>query len=121
MPNTPVPAAATGLPDDHPDAALLSLGRRLEEVDARKEVEPNLPDEEYDVAYNEHWRLREQINAIEAVTIDGLRVKARAADFAYRDDEQVENTGSGSFIELYKSISRDLQSTRFRSVGGAHG
>jgi hypothetical protein len=40
------------LPDDHPDATLLSLGRQLEEVDVWKES--GLDDEAFDAAYEEH-------------------------------------------------------------------
>jgi hypothetical protein len=98
----------------HPDGQLLTLGARLKEVDAAKQNHAS-DDDAYTAFYEEHWRLREKINETEATTIDGLRVKARAADLAFREDDGVECTGPGSFIELLQSINRDLQSERLNA------
>lgn len=99
----------------HPDGQLLTLGARLKEVDATKQKHRDANDEAYDVSYKEHWRLREKINETEATTIDGLRVKAYAADVAFPDDDGAECTGPGSFIDLTLSINRDLQSERLNA------
>jgi hypothetical protein len=39
---------------------------------------------------------------------EGLRVKARAAEIATKDDADISNIGDGSFIGLAQSINRDL-------------
>ena len=96
----------------HPDGQLLTLGARLKEVDATKESCPGDDEDTYTVLHQEHWRLREKINEIEATTIEGLRVKAQAADFAFKDDSSAECEGPGSFIALSQSINQELQSER---------
>jgi hypothetical protein len=99
----------------HPVGQLLTLGARLKEVDAAKQNHPTADDEAYEAFYEEHWRLRAKINETEATRIDGLRVKARAADLAFRDDEEAACEVPGSFIELSRSINRDLQSERLNA------
>ena len=99
----------------HPDGQLLTLGARLKEVDAAKQNHPTADDDAYEALYEEHWSLREKINEIEATTIDGLRVKAFAADAASRNDKGGECTGPGSFIELTRSIIGDLHSERLNA------
>jgi hypothetical protein len=99
----------------HPDGQLLTLEARLREVDAAKQNHSTADNEAYETAYKEHWRLRAEINETGATTIDGLRVKARAANLAFRDDDEAACKGPGSFIELSRSINRDLQSERLNA------
>ena len=58
--------------------------------------------------YDLHWALRERINRIAADTLEGLRVEARAAEFALKWDGAVENDGDGSFVGLCRSINADI-------------
>lgn len=55
-----------------------------------------------------HWALREKINRIPATTLCGLSAKARAAEFALKEDPRAENGGEGSFIDLSRSIHHDI-------------
>jgi hypothetical protein len=60
------------------------------------------------VLYDAHWTLRERINAIPATTIPGLRVKAQAAEFALKWDKDAGCECAGAFLDLCKSINRDI-------------
>jgi hypothetical protein len=67
-------------------------------------------DEQYEALYDQDWALRQRINRIPATTIKGLRVKASAAKFAFTSDSDVDCVGAGSFVDLCRSINRDLLS-----------
>jgi hypothetical protein len=92
-------------------AAAAGPGAALAACDALKSACPDGPDdgdEQYEVLYLQHWDLREKINRIPATTIKGLRVKARAAEFAINSDPDTECAGDGCFIDLCRSINRDI-------------
>jgi hypothetical protein len=86
------------------DAALISLGAELAACDALKSNCPEKDDEQYAVLDLQHWDLREKINRIPAATLEGIRVKARAAEFAIKEDIDVTCEGEGSFVDLCRSI-----------------
>ena len=90
------------------NAALIALGAELAECEAKKTATPVDDDEQYARLYDLHWALRERINRIAADTLEGLRVKARAAEFALKWDGAVENDGDGSFVGLCRSINADI-------------
>jgi hypothetical protein len=93
------------------DATLIALGAELAACDALKSACPDGPDdgdEQYEVLYLQHWDLRERINRIPATTHEGLRVKARAAEFAIKEDTEVTCVGDGSFVDLCRSIKQDI-------------
>jgi hypothetical protein len=90
------------------DAELFALAAQLTECDALKSACPDNDDKQHEALYNQHWNLREKINRIPATTIKGLAVKARAAEFAINSDPDTEDAGDGSFIDLCRSINRDL-------------
>jgi hypothetical protein len=106
-----VPAAsavASSTAKAESDATLIALGAKLSACDALKSNCPEKDDEQYAVLDLQHWDLREKINRIPAATLEGLRIKARAAEFAIKGDEDCECVGAGSFIGLAQSINRDL-------------
>jgi hypothetical protein len=92
------------------DAELFALAAQLTECDALKSACPDNDDKQHEVLYNQHWNLREKINRIPATTLEGLRVKARAAEFAINSDPDAEFAGDGSFVDLCRSLNKDLLS-----------
>jgi hypothetical protein len=100
--------AASSTAKAESDATLIALGAELAACDALKCNCPPKDDEQYEPLFLQHWSLRERINRIPATSLEGLRVKARAAAFATKDDTDMSNVGDGSFIGLAQSINRDL-------------
>ncbi len=92
----------------HADAELVALGAELADVDARALPAVAGGDALYEPLYEESWRLRERINRIPATTIAGLKVKARAAEIALAGDVDASNKGDGSFVDLARSLGRDV-------------
>jgi hypothetical protein len=90
------------------DAELFALAAQLTECDALKSACPDDDDQQYEVWLRRHWALREKINRIPATTREGLRVKARAAEFAIKSDTDLECVGDGSFVDLCRSINQDI-------------
>jgi hypothetical protein len=108
-----IPAAAIGIgavipaaAREHPDAALIALGRELEGLHAVYLAELSSHDE--DLTYDRHWEIRGLIECIGAHTVVGLCVKARAVQMALERDSNAECTSSGSFIELAKQLARNV-------------
>jgi hypothetical protein len=89
-------------------ATLIALGAELAACDALKSNCPEKDDEQYAALDLQHWDLREKINRIPAATLEGLRVKARAAEFAIKQDIDVTCEGDGSFVDLCRSINQDI-------------
>jgi hypothetical protein len=103
-----IPAAIAIASSSVADAALVDLGVALTDCDANLTA---CPDDDYGLfehLHDRHWRLREQIYGLVATTIDGLRVKARAAEIAFKQDPAAENEGAGSFVDLVRSINTDI-------------
>jgi hypothetical protein len=71
--------------------------------------EANAADSEYLPSCERHWSIREDINAAQARTLAGLRAKARAAEIALDLDPEADCEGSGSFVELSRSLIADLK------------
>jgi hypothetical protein len=102
---------ATSNPDQ--DSELHSLAGQLAKSDSL--LDDVLANENCD-AFNsrfhalhaEHWGLLERINRLRATTLTGLAAKACAAEIAFKRDEDASNEGEGSFVELARSINRDL-------------
>ncbi len=63
---------------------------------------------ENDADYDESWRLRELMDAAPATSVRELAAKARAAELALEDDDDMACTGAGSFVDLTKSIAKDI-------------
>jgi len=61
-----------------------------------------------DANYELHWSLRERIDAVPARSIEGLKVKARAAELALASDPDAECDGCNSFVSQSQSIIRDI-------------
>lgn len=79
------------------------LWRELEACDAARDAAGD--DEVLDAPlFEQHWRLREAINAAPALSGSDLRVKAQAARLALNLDDGMDCRGSGSFIGLCLSI-----------------
>ena len=76
------------------DAALVDLGA-IAECDVREAACPDEDHQRFDLFHDQDWRLREKINGIVATTVEGLRVKARAAEIAFPPG--MENEGAGRF------------------------
>jgi hypothetical protein len=121
-----LPAAAIGIgavkasraAAAHPDAALIALGRELEDLHAIYLAE--LASDDEDPTYDRHWQIRGLIEAIRAKTSAGLRIKARAVQMSLERDPGAECTSPGSFIELSKSLARDVIASPALAIGGAH-
>jgi hypothetical protein len=124
MPNTLVPAADTILPDkdenqraeqnavmrryaEAAEAYLIDLGLRLTAANEGRPG-PGATEEEETASYNLHWNLREEINAIPALSIAGLKVKATAMEIALQCDPTADCEGLGSFRDLSLSIGHDI-------------
>jgi hypothetical protein len=94
---------------DSADAELFALAPQLTECDALNSACPDNDDKQHEALYNQHWNLREKINRIPATTLEGLRVKARAAEFAINWDPDNEcGVGDGCFVALARSINQDI-------------
>ena len=102
-----LPAAAMAAPSPS-EAELVALGAALARCDVEKTACPDGDEEGFQVLYDEHWALRERINAIPATTIAGLRVKSQAAEFALKWDKDAGCECAGAFLDLCKSINRDI-------------
>jgi hypothetical protein len=87
------------------DAALVDLGA-IAECDVREAVCPDEDHQRFDLFHDQDWRLREKINGIVATTVEGLRVKARAAEIAF--PRGMENEGAGAFVGLARSINTNI-------------
>lgn len=107
---TSSPTAASSSPNAEADSALIALGADLDACDALKSACPDEDEERYDALFEQHWVLREQINAIPATTMRGLSAKARAAELALKWDGDGFTGAPGDFSELCKSICRDILS-----------
>jgi hypothetical protein len=103
-------AGASSTPNARADSTLIALGADLVACDALKELCPDDDDAQDAALYEQHWDLREKINRIPATTLDGIRVKARAAEFAFKGDNTHEMEGEGSFVELCRSLNADILS-----------
>jgi hypothetical protein len=102
-----LPAAAMAAPSPS-EAELVALGAALARCDVEKTTCPDGDEEGFQVLYDEHWTLRERINAIPATTIAGLRVKAQAAALALKWDNDAQCECAGAFLDLCKSINQDI-------------
>ena len=111
---TGIPAAAIGigavstaaLAAHHPDVTLIALGKELEALHVDWLTQPDSVEE--DPTYERHWKIRSLINVMRAKTVEGLRIKARAAEMALDRDPEIDCQCTGSFIKLSKSLARDL-------------
>lgn len=91
------------------ETRLLELGRQMDAVQAECDAIPDdAPEAVGDANYDARWKVREQIDAIAANTLAGLKVKARAAQYALASDVSAECEGPGSFISLSQSLAADL-------------
>lgn len=89
-----------------PDGTALSLLNALEECDRQRDA---LTEKDYDTPedqalYEEHWRLRERIDALPVGSSQCMRAKARAASIALKWDVDASNEGPGSFMSLFKQV-----------------
>lgn len=101
----PAAFAAISAPGD-----LRHLGQELARVHQTRLALPEDTDEaEQDALYERHWQLREQINAIEATSLTGLKVKGAAAEMALQFDTDCDCSGAGSFVDLARSMIADIQ------------
>jgi hypothetical protein len=94
------PTFASGAPR-HPDAELIELGRQFEEITAaldRDDAEP---------ALDRLAVIEPAIIAMPATTIEGMRVKARAACWAMMGDFE-DLSGPTTDVRMARSIVRDL-------------
>jgi hypothetical protein len=92
----------------HLDAEILSVNAKLAECDALFSACPNEGGDRASALYDRHWSLRKRINRRRAKTVDGLKAKAVAAGFALKWDSGLTDEDKGSFLELCKSINRDI-------------
>jgi hypothetical protein len=89
------------------DDALLRLAAALSACEARCAASDEICEEESET----HFALRRAIGTIRATTIAGLRVKAEATELAAQlDDDFFLCEGEGYFVELCRSINRDILS-----------
>jgi hypothetical protein len=98
--------AASSTAKAESDATLIGLGAELAACDALKSNCPAKDDEQYEALYLQHWDFAGEDQS--HPRREGLRVKARAAEIATKDDADISNIGDGSFIGLAQSINRDL-------------
>jgi hypothetical protein len=102
-----LPAAAmmarTGAPG--PDDRLIDLGKQLEaaRIIENKAFEVELTDEEANEAMRPSRDIVDQIEAIPARTLDGLKVKARAVDYC-RTGDDFEWDGMATDMWIIRSI-----------------
>jgi hypothetical protein len=108
------PAADPGLPSSFRADDLVRLRDELERVQAARDAFEASGSDGDDPNYDAHWDAREKIEAIPATGFAGLFVKARAAELAFRYDDDLHCDGSGSFVTLAKSIIRDLKAIEAR-------
>jgi hypothetical protein len=87
---------------------LKTLGAELAECHALFNACPNENDERLGALFEQHWSLRARINQKPAQTLEDLRAKVSAAGLALQQDETAECDAEGSFVELCKSINRDI-------------
>ena len=88
-------------------AELETIHARRDEIDADCWRGETVEDED-DRLFNRHWELREIVQATRACSPSDLKVKARATEMALLQDPDAECGGAGSFVELTRSLIRDL-------------
>jgi hypothetical protein len=93
------PAIATAAPD-HQDTELIEFGRQFEEMTVA------LDGDDAEGAFDRLAVIEPAIVAMPATTIEGMRVKARAASWALMGD--LEPTGPSTDVRMALSIVRDL-------------
>jgi hypothetical protein len=99
----PVLTAAAAV--SHPDAELIGLGRQFEEITATLDREIAGADDDLP-ALDRLAVVEPRILATPATTMEGMRVKARAACWALGGD--LQPTGLTTDVRIARSIVRDL-------------
>jgi hypothetical protein len=87
---------------------LKTLSVELAECDTLERTCLTKEAEHLESVLEQHWALRARINQIPARTLEDLKAKVSAADLALRLDEAAECDAEGSFVDLCKSINRDI-------------
>lgn len=103
------------------EARLLELGAQMDAVEAENDTIPDdAPEHVSDANYEARWAVREKIETIAANTVPGLKVKARAVQYALKSDPLAECQCDGSFVTLAQSLAADLLNLETMKKGSTH-
>jgi hypothetical protein len=121
MTNATVRANARTSPNaiSHLDPDLVCLSIKLSACDALLCACTEENEEGLQNLLDEHHSLLAKINRVSARTVADLKVKVAAAELALKWDDDASSECEGSFVELCKSVNKDLLALAIRRSRGS--
>lgn len=115
MSNRTVPATAEGMPATDADAALVCLGAELEGAWVAQDAIEEAGGDGFDEAYAISLAIVRRIEALPALTLAGLRVKARVVEWCHSGEPIAVDSfeaGDTADMRMVAAIIRDLLATQ---------